>query len=115
MDVQSGTSMHASISLSLMYALCISLLPQRCQVRDSLSLPLKGPIKPSCLSVLCLLPHSMMFVFGAYSPIISSPPLSNVVSDYSVQLFICSCLKAGICLSPLHSACQRVVSTGQLA
>lgn len=46
---------------------------QRCQVSDSLSLSLKGIIKSPSVSAFCLLLHSMMFVFVAHSPLLSSP------------------------------------------
>lgn len=54
------------MSVCLLYPDCGSLCAPKMPVGDSLSLSRKGLIKPSCVSTLRLLLHSVMFAFGAY-------------------------------------------------
>ena len=100
LDTQTTASIYASIYVCLLFKWfpCDPKMATCCLYLRSLSLL-----------------HCMMSLFGPFSILLFQASLHAFFGS-SVQLFICLWLKVGICLPPLHSACQGVVvSTGQLA
>lgn len=97
-----------------------SLVPQRCRVSDSLSLSLKGLIKPSCVSALSFASHHDVCIwcsFPLHLLLSSSPAFLFTLSLWMQCPVVCLLLTEGKRLSLSSEFCLSgfVDSNGQLA